>query len=411
MVSTVQSSEPARSETAVLQAVYWYYANAREVTGWLALLSAVYLVLEVLSHWGDWANVNLLVITGFAVAVFLLLGTQDLRREFESLVDKVFMEGVVYFREMAKDGPDDPETISRWRRKLSRRERARQDSLVAGVKQDLNRRTARWGLWTGALLLPMGLIWLLGLDHGGSDRLANLAYAMAAIIVPLFCITAGLRLGQIACYGWRGTRYRSYAYESNHIGLSPVLGHHDGHCGLAPIGKFYLLLVTKVVWPVIYLVVWISVLGLGFEPAYLDASGPVIDGFDGRDFILVAMTGALALILFLQVLGFLAPLSSIHKELKKLKSHYIKTLHEESERLALLQERIEGAEGAERADLISQAAYHRERCRDIWNMPEWPASSRMFRRFWLNQAVSVTVPVCFNAWDTGLLDWLAGLEF
>lgn len=373
--------------------------RSKWIVSTLISLVALYTAFEILANWDELKNINLIAITGFGTGLLFLWHSHGIKVRFESLFDQVINDGVVYFWRDFKN-PDSAHSTQGLERQVQLRE---------GAKEDLERRAHWWGLAVGLALALLSLMWFLGVLFPISDSLADrVAFATAILIVPMLVFVCGLRLGRMACYGWRGTRYRSYMFEGHGVALNPQIGHPDGLCGLSVIGAFYLSLIWQMLIPLAYCLAWSWLLHTGQPPAYLMNSfegvlremnapawsssiGPLLSGFSPVNSVQLAIDGALAVTIALQFLGFFAPMWIMHRELKSIKKDKQVEVRKERETIERLENSLKQASGSERSEIMAQIVFHRGLCRETWNMPVWPASFGVLGQFLSQQVISITL--------------------
>ncbi len=160
----------------------------------------------------------------------------------------------------------------------------------------------------------------------------------------------------------------------------PRLGHPDGGAGLAPIGRFYNRQVGRMAWLIVFLLVWLVILGLSDDQFFLRQQYP-----DGTSLGLLAL---FVLILTLQILGFFVPMSSIHGQLSCWKEAALEINFAE---LKQIEETQQQGESLDDQGLVLRKIDLRHEREDIAAMGLWPVSMETLRQFWLGKFASVSI--------------------
>jgi hypothetical protein len=192
---------------------------------------------------------------------------------------------------------------------------------------------------------------------------------------------AGCYLGRMACYGAVGSMLKARG-----IKLHVIFGHPDTVGGLKPLGDFYFYQAMIVAIPAIFLATWLLLIPL-----------PV---FEGRyDRWREPYVGLLALAIFIEVLAFVLPLWSFHRDMVRQKRLLLEEADRLSLRIAEIQAKLaeEGVD-SEKQILKEALSAMTARYRTIEDLPEWPVDLRTRRLFGLNN-LALLVPLIVQYTD------------
>ena len=233
----------------------------------------------------------------------------------------------------------------------------------------IGNRAARWA-HRGGLLVAISM--LMALLYAFSKAFKQVP---PAVKLPLMLFEtlggyiAGRYLGRMASYGRLG-----WILKKEKISLMLEPGHLDGAVGLKPIGDFYFYQAMVAAIPAIFLGAWW--LGITFMAyhRYQDWRRPYL--------------GLLVIALAFEILAFLVPLWSFHREMQKQKIDFLKNADKLSRKIAEIQVQLAGPMSAEQRNVLKdQVAYMTKQYWDIEQMPTWPVDVRTRRYFTLNNIV------------------------
>jgi hypothetical protein len=270
---------------------------------------------------------------------------------------------------------------------------------LSGFETGLKARAEAWAhksglLLVGAILLAFAVAFGLRLDQISSFRdLQTGSLARQSVlqflepIVPIIDISqpviltivgvlggyvVGRHLGRFVLYGRLGA-----LLEAEGARLNVLPGHLDGAAGLKPVGDFYFFQAMLAAVPAIFLALWWLIIPLW--PKYAEWRGPYL--------------GLLAIALTFEVLAFLVPLWSFHKEMQAQKSELFQKADELSQRIVEIQAELAQLDAEEpRKVLKDQLSYLTEQYWAIEQLPTWPVDSKTRRRFTFNN-VALFLPL------------------
>lgn len=241
------------------------------------------------------------------------------------------------------------------------------ESELQRLVKALEARGMRWGGWTGAVVVvAIGVAFVFAYS-----KPALLQRIPLAVLEAIGGYVAGLQLGRMASYGALGAFLRR-----NECRLEVWPGHVDGAAGLKPLGDFYFFQAMIAAVPAIFLAVWWFLIPL---------KGTRYDYW--RDPYVGLLVPAIAL----EVLAFVVPIWSFHKEMVKKKLELLREADQLSAEML-----TEGDAG----EVPDQKKYRLERAKErylaIEHMPTWPVDIKTRRRFRLNNA-ALFVPLLGQA--------------
>lgn len=349
----------------VLAAVHDWIFERRTVSTVLMLLPVcLYAALELGVHWGRWAQINWMIVSGLPVGLLFIWRTNDVRARFEEMVDGLSAAGFLRFARPLR-GPDRGPLIEDEGRRAALR-----DAAKARIEED----AALWGFCVSLVFVPLCLLVLYHVSRDEPTAMRAFLYW----VVVLMAFACGLRIGRMACYGWQGLSYRTMAIEDCRVTISPSLGHPDGGAGLAPIGRFYNHQAGKMAWLIGFLLVWLIILSAFHDRPFVAAQYPP----ETSEGLLVLF----GLILGQQILGFFLPMWSIHRQLGRWKARAMQRNFDAFKHIETCRNGGGDAEG-----LVLLKIDLRHEREDIAAMGLWPASMETLRKFWLGKAASVSI--------------------
>jgi len=308
---------------------------------WWASLPVV-VGFQVADAWGDFAQVDVMFLSGFLAFLLGLELTRRMPARLSAAVDRLFDRGVL---------------------SQSATDRAHSRML-------LEQRARRWSL-RGARTVAGALaaMWAVVLiQKPGEVR----ALWLWIVVFECLCAwVAGEQLGQMAAYG---TLWRIHQRHGALLRVQP--GHVDGAGGLKPLGDFYLVQSMVAAIPAVYLAVWWWAIPL--IPRLEVYRTPYL--------------GLLALAVGFEILAFLVPMSSIHRAMLACKVRLNQQADRIARILAELQLALVDAESAQqREEAKARIAHLTEQFHRIERAPVWPTSTAIRRRFSVNN-VALLLP-------------------
>ncbi len=344
----------------------WIYQRRGTSTVIMLGLVALYAALELGSNWMQWAQVKWMLVTGLPVGFLFIWRTNDIRARFEEVADRLSKEKFIRFAGL-DHSPDNLALIEDDEEQAVLHEKAK-----ARVEED----AAVWGFTVCLIFVPLCffVLHLINRDAGSEMQV------LLQIVVLLMAIACGLRIGRMACYGWQGLSYKTMKIEDRRVAILPKLGHPDGGAGLAPIGRFYNLQVSKMAWLIGFLLVWLLILAWFSDQPFVEDHYPA-----GTSQGLFAL---LALIFLQQILGFFLPMWSIHRQLRSWKDQEMERNFDELRELESRQQH--GSEAQAMALFLRKIDLRQQRA-DIATMGLWPVSLSTLRKFWVGKAATASI--------------------
>jgi hypothetical protein len=255
------------------------------------------------------------------------------------------------------------------------------------LQQRIRVRSQVWAHWTGLITAAVALAAFV-VAYIGAQRSEVLFTALATLGGYL----AGRAVGRALAFGRIGTWLVRW-----HHSMMTMPGHPDGAAGMKPVGDFYSFQAALIAIPAFYLAFWW--LAIGAVPA-----------FQRYDYWRQPYLGMLAIVLCAQILGFIAPLLSFHRIMKKQKHLLLdeadvigQEMHDIRSRIPSVRNDKEINELQERLELLSS------RYVDIETMPTWPVDKRTRRRFEYRNIV-LAIPILGKALSLLLPSWEDALE-
>ena len=348
----------------------WIFERRKASTAIMLVMVAAYAALELSAHWLRWAEVNWMIVTGLPVGLLFIWRTNDIRRRFEDMADGLSAQGFLRFATPGSP-PEDEDYVE---------DAGRRAELHEAAKRRVEEDAAVWGFRIALVFVPLCIFVLHVVTRDEPGAMQVLLY----VVVIFMAFACGLRIGRMACYGWQGLSYRTMAIDDCRVTIVPSLGHPDGSAGLAPIGRFYNHQVSKMAWLIGFLLVWLVILALFREQAFVRDHYPA-----GTSQGLFAL---FLLIFAQQILGFFLPMWSIHQQLGAWKDRAIQRNFEAFSQIEACQQNG-GPEGpdAEDTGLVLRKLDLRPQRDDIAAMGLWPVSMDTLRQFWLGKLASVSV--------------------
>jgi hypothetical protein len=259
---------------------------------------------------------------------------------------------------------------------------------LATLEARLSARARAWGRGFG---LIVGLALLLGFAVAG----ALPGKIELAVLEAGLGFVAGRYLGRMAAYGTLG---RLLAHGRTRLRVQP--GHIDGAAGLKPVGDFYFVQAMVSALPALFLASW----------WFLIPVWPYADYGAWRGPYLLLLPLAIAF----EVLAFVAPMWSFHREMTRRKAGLLEKADALSRQVTAIQEEL-GASDDERrrGALKDRLASITQQYWDIEHLPTWPVDIGKWRQFGgSNLALAtplLTEYLGLERIGEKLLDWLRGV--
>lgn len=183
---------------------------------------------------------------------------------------------------------------------------------------------------------------------------------------------AGRILGRMIAIGLLGRVIES----SNLWAIHPQISGLDGAAGLAPVGALYFRQAALMLVPAVFFAAWWFAI-------------PIIPGFESYGAWRPVYLGLLAVSLILQLLVFILPMLSFHRQMSKWRD---KVLSETEAQAALKLRDLDVAlsgtsDGHERSTLQAEVTALKERYDAMRKLPTWPVDAHTRRRFTVRNAV------------------------
>ncbi len=348
----------------------WIFNRRKVSTAIMLVMVIAYAVLELSAHWLRWAEVNWMILTGLPVGLLFIWRTNDIRARFEDMADGLSAQGFLRFAN-PRSRPEDEDFVE---------DAERRAALHEAAKKRVEEDAALWGFRISLVFVPLCIFVL----HLVSGEEATPMKVLLYLVVIFMAFACGLRIGRMACYGWQGLSYRTLAIEDCLVTIVPSLGHPDGGAGLAPIGRFYNHQVGKMAWLIGFLLVWLVILALFRDHAFVSAQYP-----PGTSQGLLAL---FVLIFAQQILGFFLPMWSIHRQLGAWKDRAMQRNFDALKQIeACRQNGHRDGPEAEDTGLVLRKLDLRHQRDDIAAMGLWPVSMETLRQFWFGKAASVSI--------------------
>lgn len=184
---------------------------------------------------------------------------------------------------------------------------------------------------------------------------------------------AGRFLGRMAAYGRLGKHLRECDFD---VKVQP--GHPDETAGLKPVGDFYFYQAKILAIPAAYLGIWLIILTLYSTPY----------GYWQIPYLFLLFVS-----LILANVGFVVPLASFHKSMKKQKAIQLDVADQLS-RLILKDKALlrDPDLGAERETIENRLAATVQQYRDIERMPTFPLDVSVRRKYGFGNLI-LTLPI------------------
>ena len=290
------------------------------VLAWTVALAV--LISEYLAHGAALAQWDWLLISGlvaFSVGVLLVRG---LPTRFEQTLHRLAHRGVLT--------PSDVELLL----------------------HDVQGRVRGWRAPAG-LVVSLALAVAFIVSHGSLPLLA---------LEAVFGFIAGWYLGQMAAYGSLGQ-----ALQHRQIMPRVQARHIDRAAGLKPVGDFYLYQASIAGIPAAFLAIWLVLIPLWPHRGYDEWREPYL--------------GLLVLAILFEMLAFLLPLWSIHRQMVEQKSELLAQAYTLGRRILDLQAEIPELDADRRQARQEQLTLLVQEYQEIEQMPTWPVDLSTWRRF------------------------------
>lgn len=183
---------------------------------------------------------------------------------------------------------------------------------------------------------------------------------------------AGRILGRMVAFGFLGTYI-----DQTTVRIDTQPGHLDGACGLKPLGDFYFYQAGLVGIAAVHLALWSALI-------------PV---WTLRDYSRwgTSYFALLGVVIVLEILTFLWPMFSIHREMQRQKDRHLREADQLGRAIRERRRELEIADDVQRREVLSdQLQAMTERYHAIENMPTWPVDFKTKRRFTLSNLALIT---------------------
>ncbi|MDH3597395.1 MAG: hypothetical protein OEU09_18740 [Rhodospirillales bacterium] len=377
-----------QSVRGVLAAIHgWIFAHCTEFVCLTAGLVSLLIGLEFWAHWGDWLRIDWMVVSGLPVGLAFIWATNNVRGRFDDMIDKLSEQKVLRFSE-GLDEQGQPKLVE---------DEARRLPLRRAAEKRIEEDAALWGGGIAFLFVPLCFY----VAHQLAADLAEPRRWLFLLVIAAMSLVCALRLGRMVCYGWQGLRYRIRKVVDRQISIRPEIGHPDGHSGLEPIGAFYDYQAGKMMWLIVYLLVWLLVCALWPNPPFIPGGG------EGAARVFYLLLTLFAFLFVLQVLGFVVPMWSFRKELDLFRQEQMTVYQASYKQLAEIREELENVGRAERPELPMHALYLRHYCEDVLSMSRWPVAGRTLINFWLGKVATGSVALLAVYSDLADIEFLS----
>lgn len=233
------------------------------------------------------------------------------------------------------------------------------DAKLGAMVENLRKPAATWGWWLGAVgALAIGGAFWLAFPGGLGGRIVLVVLAIPAGYV------VGFQLGRMASYGRLGHTLHAAGVS---VRLTP--GHLDQVGGLKPVGEFFFFQAMVAAIPAVFLAAWLVLIPLKGE-RYEYWRKPYL--------------GLLALAIVAEILAFVVPMWSFHREMSRQKVSLLREADRLSSEIATVSRQLATAAGEEAAVLKERLATVTERYWSLENLPTWPVDVKTRRRFRMN---------------------------
>ena len=346
----------------------WIFER-RHVSTWVMLaLVLSYVALELQADFPQWSKVNWMIVTGLPVGWLFIWSTNNIKSLFEKMADGLNEQELLHFASARNASGE----------RLIVRDAGRRQALHDQAKRQVEEDAAIWGFSFSLAFVPLCLVVL----HyaSGDETVAMKAFLYLTVVI--MAVACGMRIGRMACYGWQGLQYRTMEVDGCSVTLVPRLGHPDGGAGLAPIGRFYSRQVGRMAWLIVFLLVWLVLLGVSDKDSFITQQYP------GETSL--GLFALLVLILTLQILGFFVPMSAIHRQLGCWKDAAMKRNFAE---LKQVEQSQQNGQSPDDPGLVLRKIDLRHEREDIAAMGLWPVSMDTLRQFWLGKFASLSIAV------------------
>lgn len=258
---------------------------------------------------------------------------------------------------------------------------------IEGLQQRIRVRSQAWAHWTG-LIIAVAVLVAFVVAYIGAQR----SEVLFTVLATLGGYVAGRAMGRALAFGRIGTWLVRWRHP-----MTVMPGHADGAAGLKPVGDFYSFQAALIAIPAFYFFFWW--LAIGAVPA-----------FQRYDYWRQPYLGMLAVALCAQILGFIAPLLSFHRVMKRQKGLLLDEadaigheMHDIRRRIPSVSNGKEISELQERLELLSS------RYAEIETMPTWPVDKSTRRRVEYRNLV-LAIPIVGKALSLLLPSWREVLE-
>jgi hypothetical protein len=239
-------------------------------------------------------------------------------------------------------------------------------------KQELETRVQKYWALGGASTVALAILVAFAFAFPGRQVYFKIPLILAEMLGGYI---AGCYLGRMACYGTLGSWLKSAGIE-----LRVIPGHPDSVGGLKPIGDLYFYQAMVVAIPAMFLAIWLLLIPLPyFHPLYHHWQR--------------AYAGLLALTILFEMLAFLMPLRSFHREMERQKRILLREADKLAPEIAEIQRKLAEDQPADETKALKDSlADKTARYWAIEQLPAWPIDLKTKRLFRLNN-VALLLPL------------------
>ncbi len=243
--------------------------------------------------------------------------------------------------------------------------------------RDFHARSSRWAVigGLGGIGVTLASLWyLLATGHSWRPFFWILITGVASIV--------SYYAGYAASNGRLGNYIRS-----SRVTLRAQPGHLDGVAGLRPIGSLCLYQAILLAIPAFFLTSWLLI--MAYAPTF--GQTPTHEAWAKTwQAIFVVM---LALVLITEVLAFVVPMLSFHRQMQEQKAAYQADADHLSQRIASLQKQVAESDAKDDVGPIKKRHWAAsEYYQSIEQMPTWPVAPSTVLQFGISN-LAVFVPV------------------
>ena len=248
-------------------------------------------------------------------------------------------------------------------------------------KIDLQRRTTAWSRM-GGMIVAIAILIAFVAAFRQPFPLGKIPLTIMEVCGGFI---AGWYLGRMASYGTLGLLLKKSKKEGIALHVKP--GYLDGAAGLKPIGDFYFFQAMIAGLPALFLAVWLVLIPLW----------PIAGRYERWK---EPYLGLLPIALGFEILAFLVPLWFFHREMQAQKTALLTEADTLGRNIVCIQNELTKLQDAQQyTQLKEQLSYMTQRYWEIERMPTWPVDMKTRRRFTLNNAALIIIPLVSSIFD------------